>query len=514
MIAASARDAGAGGSRTLVTCCVMLATIMQALDTSIANVALPHMQGSLQATQDQIAWVLTSYIVAAAVATPLTGWLAERLGRKRLFLVAVVGFTFASLLCGVAETLAQMVFYRLLQGVFGAALIPLSQATLLDVYPRERHGAAMAIWGAGIVVAPILGPTLGGWLTETYSWRWVFFINLPVGVLTVAGIGLFVAETATDRKRPFDFFGFAMLSLFIGALQMLLDRGETNDWFGATETWIELGLAITGIWVFLVHSATAEHPFVSLALFKDRNFIAGSVLMFLIGILLYGTLALLPTMLQQLMDYPVVTTGLVLGPRGLGTLVAMGVVGRLTGRVDARLILAVGFSVTAYSLWRMTGYSLGMDMWPVITITVMQGFGLGLVWVPLSAASFFTLPAHLRTEGSAFSSLVRNIGGSIGIAVGENVLVRNIQINHASIAAFANPYNPMMQLPSVHRMWNMDTTAGLAAFNAEITRQAAMIAYIDVFKLLMILTIALIPLLLLLRDTRGGDKRGPAPALD
>jgi len=513
MIAASAR-ASAGGSRALVTICVMLATIMQALDTSIANVALPHMQGSLQATQDQIAWVLTSYIVAAAIATPLTGWLAGRFGRKRLFVVSVIGFTVASLFCGLAETLAQMVFYRLMQGLFGAALIPLSQATLLDVYPRERHGAAMAIWGSGIVVAPILGPTLGGYLTDAYTWRWVFFINLPVGILTVVGIALFVAETKLDRARPFDFFGFAMLSLFIGALQMMLDRGETNDWFGSTETWVELGLAITGIWVFLVHAATAEHPFVSLALFKDRNFVAGSVLMFLIGILLYGTLALLPPLLQQLMDYPVVTTGLVLGPRGFGTLVAMAVVGRLTGKIDARLLLGVGFAVTAYSLWRMTAYSLDMDMWPVVTITILQGFGLGMVWVPLSTASFYTLPVHLRTEGSAFSSLVRNIGGSIGIAVGETVLVRNIQINHASIAEHVNPYNPMMQIPSVHHAWNMNTLSGLSALNAEVTRQAAMIAYLDVFKLLMLLTIALIPLLLMLRDTRGAAQSGPAPALD
>jgi MFS transporter, DHA2 family, multidrug resistance protein len=513
MIAASAR-APAGGNRAFVTICVMLATIMQALDTSIANVALPHMQGSLQATQDQIAWVLTSYIVAAAIATPLTGWLAGRFGRKRLFVACVIGFTFASLLCGIAETLAQMVSYRLLQGMFGAALIPLSQATLLDIYPRERHGSAMAIWGAGIVVAPILGPTLGGWLTDTYTWRWVFYINLPIGILTVAGIAIFVRDTVLDRERPFDFFGFATLSLAIGALQMMLDRGETNDWFGATETWVELGLSIAGIWVFLVHAATAEHPFVSLALFRDRNFVAGSVLMFLIGILLYGTLALLPPLLQDLMNYPVVTTGLVLGPRGIGTLVAMGVVGRLTGKIDARLILGVGFSVTAYSLWRMTGYSLDMDMWPVITITVLQGFGLGLVWVPLSAASFFTLPVQYRTEGSAFSSLVRNIGGSIGIAIGENVLVRNIQINHSTIAQDANPFNPMMQIPSVHRAWNMTTTPGLEALNGEVTRQASMIAYLDVFKLLMLITLALIPLLLLLRDTRGRGGGGPAPAID
>jgi MFS transporter, DHA2 family, multidrug resistance protein len=512
MIAAAAPDKAA--HRGLVTICVMLATIMQALDTSIANVALPHMQGSLSATQDQTAWVLTSYIVAAAIATPLTGWLAGRYGRKRLFIVAIIGFTCASLLCGVAQSLAQIVIYRLLQGVFGAALIPISQAILLDVYPRERHGTAMAIWGAGIVVAPILGPTLGGWLTDTYSWRWVFLINLPVGALTVAGVTWFVAETPLDRARPFDFFGFAMLSLGIGALQMLLDRGETNDWFGSTETWIELGLTIAGVWVFIVHAATADHPFVSLALFKDRNFVAGSALMFLIGILLYGTLALLPPLLQDLMNYPVMTTGLVLAPRGMGTLVAMAVVGRLTGRIDARLILVVGFAITAYSLWHMTGFSLDMDMWPIISITVLQGFGLGLVWVPLSTASFATLPAPLRTEGSAFNSLVRNIGGSIGIAVGENVLVRSIQANHAWIAEHASPFNPMLKLPNVSHAWNLHNLSGLAALNAEITRQAKMIAYLDVFVLLMVLTIAMIPLLLVLRDTRGGPREGAPAALD
>jgi DHA2 family multidrug resistance protein len=423
-----------------------------------------------------------------------------------------VGFTIASLLCGIAENLTQIVTYRLLQGVFGAALIPISQAILLDIYPRERHGTAMAIWGAGIVVAPILGPTLGGWLTDNYTWRWVFFINLPVGVLTVAGVLAFVSETKIERDRPFDFFGFAMLSLGIGALQMMLDRGETNDWFGARETWIELGLCITGFWVFIVHAATAEHPFISLALFRDRNFISGSVLMFLIGMLLYGTLALLPPLLQDLMNYPVVTTGNVLAPRGIGTLVAMAVVGRLSGKMDSRLILLMGFGVTSYSLWRMTDYSLQMDVWPVVSITVMQGFGLGLVWVPLSTVSFATLPAQYRTEGSAFSSLARNIGGSIGIAVGENELVSNIQVNHAWLAEHATPFNHMLTTPQVQHAWNLHSTAGLAALNGEITRQAAMIGYIDDFKLLMVLTIILIPMLFLIKDTRGAAKA--AAALD
>jgi MFS transporter, DHA2 family, multidrug resistance protein len=498
--------------RGLITISIMLATIMQALDTSIANVALPHMQGSLSASQDQISWVLTSYIVAAAVATPLTGWLAGRIGRKRLFLASIVGFTVASLFCGVAQNLTQIVLYRLMQGVFGAALIPLSQAILLDINPRERHASAMAVWGAGIMVAPILGPTLGGWLTDAYNWRWVFLINLPIGALAFAGVSMFVAETQINRDRPFDLFGFALLSLGIGALQLMLDRGQQNDWWGSTETWIELVLCICGFWVFVVHSATAEHPFVSLAMFKDWNFLVGCILMFLVGALLYGTIALFPPLMQDLLGYPVVTTGNVLAPRGIGTLVAMAVVGRISGRFDARLILLVGFSLTAYSLWEMTHYSLEMDIWTVVWATVLQGFGLGLVWVPLSVVSFATLPVHLRTEASAFSSLVRNVGGSLGISIGENVLVTNFQTNHAWIAEHASPYNPMLLLPNIQRSWNLHTLNGLATLNAEITRQAEMIAYIDVFKLLMVLTVAIIPLLLLLRDNRS-PKPGPA-ALD
>ena len=499
--------------RGLITISIMLATIMQALDTSIANVALPHMQGSLSATQDQVAWVLTSYIVAAAVATPLTGWLAGRFGRKRLFLASIAGFTVASLLCGVAQNLTEIVLYRLLQGVFGAALIPLSQAILLDINPRERHASAMAVWGAGIMVAPILGPTLGGWLTDAYNWRWVFLINLPVGVLAFAGVWTFVAETPLNRDRPFDMFGFALLSLGIGALQLMLDRGQQNDWWGSTETWIELILCICGFWVFVVHSATAEHPFVSLAMFKDWNFFAGCILMFLIGALLYGTIALFPPLMEDLLGYPVVTTGNVLAPRGIGTLVAMAVVGRIGGRIDARLILLLGFSLTTYSLWEMTHYSLEMGIWTVVWATIIQGFGLGLVWVPLSVVSFATLPVNLRTEASAFSSLVRNIGGSLGISIGENVLVTNFQTNHSWIAEHANPYNPMLQLPNIAKSWNLHTLNGLATLNAEITRQAEMIAYIDVFKLLMVLTIGIIPLVLLLRVRRTAAS-GPPAALD
>src|SRR5882672_7051953 len=321
--------------RTLITLSVMLATIMQALDTTIANVALPHMQGTMGATQEQISWVLTSYIVAAAIFLPLTGFLTSRFGRKRVFMWSVVGFTVASMLCGTAQSLTQIVLYRLAQGVFGACLVPLSQAVLLDTYPREQHGSAMALWGVGVMVGPILGPSLGGWLTEYYNWRWVFYINLPFGVLAWLGLAAFVKETPTDRTRRFDVLGFGLLSLAIGALQMMLDRGQSLDWFTSREVVLEALLAGLALYLFVVHTATATvRSFLNRELLKDGNCMIGTVLMFVIGMPLYGTMTLLPLMLQNLMNYPVVTTGLVTAPRGVGTMVAMILVARLVGRVD------------------------------------------------------------------------------------------------------------------------------------------------------------------------------------
>ncbi|MGH7088071.1 MAG: DHA2 family efflux MFS transporter permease subunit, partial [Stellaceae bacterium] len=330
-------------NRGLITVAVMLATIMQVLDTTIANMALPYMMGSLSASQDQVAWVLTSYIVAAAIATPVTGWLAARMGRKRLFLASVVGFTAASILCGTAQSLGAMVIFRILQGLFGAALVPLSQAVLLDINPPERHGRAMAIWGSGIMVAPILGPTLGGWITQNYSWRWVFYINVPVGVLAFLGILAFVRETPRDRRMGFDLFGFAALSLAIGALQMFLDRGEQKDWFGSTEILIEAVVAALSLWVFVVHTATRKHPFLDPAMLKDRNFVASTVLMFAAGGVMYGTLVLLPPLLAML-NYPEVTAGVLMAPRGIATMITMVIVGRIIERIDIRIIVGVGLA--------------------------------------------------------------------------------------------------------------------------------------------------------------------------
>ncbi|MCG2586390.1 DHA2 family efflux MFS transporter permease subunit [Massilia sp. TS11] len=490
--------------RAMVTVAVMLATIMQALDTTIANVALPHMQGSMGATQDQISWVLTSYIVAAAICMPLTSFVAARVGRKRVFLWSVAGFTLASMLCGAAQSLGQIVAFRLLQGVFGASLVPLSQAVLLDTYPRKQHGSAMALWGVGVMVGPILGPGLGGWLTEYYSWRWVFYINLPFGLLAWAGIAAYVSETTPERTRRFDLLGFALLSLAIGSLQMLLDRGASLDWFASPEIVAETVLAGLCAYLFVAHIFTHPQPFIAPGLFKDRNFSVGLVFIFLIGVILLATMALLPPFMQQLLGYPVIDIGLLLAPRGVGTMAAMLLAGRLAGRVDARLPVGAGLLLTAFSLWLMTRFTAEVGPGALIGSGLLQGLGLGLIFVPLSTATFSTLAARYRTEATALYSLARNIGSSIGISVVISYLSHQLQANHAALGAFLTPFRLAVQSASAHGAIQLDSTAGLALLNAQLTRQAALLAYLQDFRLMMWISLAALPLVLLLRQ--------PAPA--
>jgi DHA2 family multidrug resistance protein len=500
-------------NRVAITISIMLATFMQGVDTTITNVALPHMQGSLSASQDQIAWVVTSYIVAAAIMTPLTGWLAGRFGIKYVFLISVIGFTMASALCGAATNLTQLVIYRLLQGICGAALVPLSQAVLFQINPPERHAQAMAVWGMGVILGPILGPALGGYLTDYYNWRWVFYINLPFGVLAAVGIGIFIHETRHGHREPFDFFGFAALSIAIGALQMLLDRGELKDWFGSTEIWIETAIAALGFYLFIVHTATASvRSFLNRELLRDPNCVCGTLLMFLIGIPLYGTMTLLPLMLENLMNYPVMTTGLVTAPRGVGTMAAMFLVARLVGRIDTRLIILSGILVTAAALWQMTGFSLQMGMGPIITTGLLQGFGLGFVFTPLSIVTFSTLPRHIMTQGTAIFSLMRNIGGSIGISIVVALLAENTQVVHSRLMENLRPDNPLTQAPFMAAPFSLSLPHGIAALNAEVTRQAQMVAYIDDYKLMMIIVLLAAPLLLLLRKPETAPKGAPAAA--
>ncbi len=505
-------EAGPRINRTAITASIMLATFMQGVDTTIANVALPHMQGSFSCSQDQIAWVVTSYIVAAAIMTPLTGWLASRFGIKYVFLISVIGFTIASALCGAATSLTQLVIYRLLQGICGAALVPLSQSVLLHVNPPEQHAKAMAVWGMGVILGPILGPALGGWLTDDYSWRWVFYINVPVGILAAAGIMVFIHETRHGHREAFDWFGFATLSIAIGALQMMLDRGELKDWFGSTEIWIEAIVAALCLYLFIVHTATAgERSFLNRALLRDSNCLAGIVLMFLIGIPLYGSMTLLPTMMQALMNYPVMTAGFVTAPRGIGTMLAMFIVARLVGKLDIRLIIFSGLIMTAVSLWQMTGFSLQMGMGPFITTGLLQGFGLGFVFTPLSVVTFSTLPRNVITQGTAIFSLMRNVGGSVGISIVEALLVQNTQVVHARLAEHVRPDNPLAQ--TLGSPFSLTNIHGVAALNAEVTRQAQMIAYIDDFHLMVIIILIAAPFLMLLRTPRRPAAK-PAVALE
>ena len=497
------RDGAPEVNRGAITFSIMLATIMQGVDNTIANVALPHIQGSLSAAQDQIAWVLTSYIVAAAIMMPLTGWLAGRFGIKYVFFVSVIGFTIASALCGSATSLSQLVIYRLLQGVCGAALVPLSQSTLLQINPVERHGQAMAVWGVGVMVGPIAGPALGGWLTYNYDWRWVFYINVPIGIVSALGIMIFIQERRHAHREIFDFFGFATLSIGIGALQLLLDRGQLKDWFNSTEIWTDAIVSGVAFYLFIVHTMTAtDRSFLNRALLKSPNFVAGTVLMFFIGGILSGTLALLPTMLQALLNYPVVTTGLVTTPRGFGTMIAMFLVGRLIGRVDTRLIILAGLALTVVSLWQMTEFSLYMGVGPILVSGLLQGFGLGCTFVPLNTIALSTLPRHMMTQGTAIRSLMRNLGGSVGISILEALLAQNTQIVHSRLVEGLRPDNPLAHAPYLPAPFSLSTPLGVAALNAEVTRQAAMVAYIDDFALMMLIVLASVPFLLLVRRPR------------
>jgi DHA2 family multidrug resistance protein len=500
--AAAISGRGEAANRGLITLSIMLATVMSSLDTTIANVALPHIQGSVSASQDQITWVLTSYIVAAAIMTPLTGWLAGKIGRKLVFMVSVGGFTLASALCGLANSLVEIVLFRLLQGLFGAALIPLSQAVLLDINPPEKHGQAMAVWGAGAILGPILGPALGGWLTDNLTWRWVFFINLPIGIMAFTGIFLFIREHKQAGQRPFDFFGFATLAVAIGAFQLFLDRGQTQDWFSSMEVLIEFVVALLALFLFIVQTATARQPFVDAMLFKDGNFVTATIFGFFIGILLFSSLALLPPFMENLLGYSVVTTGLVSMPRGLGSFVAMFAVGQLVGRMDVRLILLTGLMMTAISAWEMAHFTLVMNETPIIFSGVFSGLGTGLIFVPLSTLAFATIPVEKRTEAAGLFTLARNIGSSAGISIMTALLSRNTDIVHSGLVQHIRPDNPMAHPPYVSSAMNFASQKGLALFDALATQQAAMVAYIDDFRLMLWITLLAIPMLLLMRPPR------------
>lgn len=490
--------------RGFITVCVMLATIMQALDTTIANVALPYMQGSLSVTFDQVAWVLTSYIVAAAIMTAPVGWLAVRFGRKNVFIICTVGFTAASLLCGVAQGITDMVLYRMLQGIFGAGLVPLSQAVMMDIFPPEKRGQAMAIWGMGVMLGPIMGPTLGGYLTEYYSWRWVFLINLPFGIATVAGLMAFMPDTK-PREMRFDWFGFVMLSLFIGALQLMLDRGETLGWFESGEIIAEAVVAGGAAYLFLAHTLTAEKPFVPPAIFRDWNFTLGVVFMFIVGVLILATVALLTPFLQSVMGYPVLSAGFLLGTRGVGTMVSMMIVGRLLQYIDARILIALGIVFSVISLWVMSGISPDISQFTIIWTSVLQGVGMGLIFVPLNTVAFATLPVQYRTEGASMWTLIRNMGSSMGVSIVIAQLTSGTTLMHARLSEYLTPFSLGFQLMPKGVM-DPATDQGRAMLDGLVTGQALTISYQNDFLLMTYMSLLCLPLVLLFRKDTTSAK--------
>jgi MFS transporter, DHA2 family, multidrug resistance protein len=500
--------------RGLITVCAMAATLMQALDSTIANVALPYMQGSLSASYDEITWVLTSYITAAAIMTAPVGWLSSRFGQKRLFITSLVGFTVASMLCGVATSLTEMVLFRLIQGVFGAALVPLSQATMLNIYPVERRGSAMAIWGMGVMVGPILGPTLGGYLTELYNWRYVFFVNLPFGILATLGLVVFMPNEDAQPGR-FDWFGFGVLAIGIGAFQLMLDRGQTKDWFSSTEILTEAVLGAFGIYLFVVHLITGERPFVPPRIFRDRNFAASLLVMFLLGMVLLASSALLAPWLQVLGGYPVETAGLLMAPRGVGTMVAMMIAGRLTNHVDPRKLMGLGVVLLASTLWLMTGWTPEVAKFEIIWNSVAQGFGLGFVFIPLNVVAFATLDPVLRTQGTSLLSLLRNIGSAIGISVTQALLTQNTQVMHSVLSVFSSPLHRALQTsPQVAQALSPTTPYGAAVLDGMINNQAQIIAYKDDFWLMMLMSLPLLGLLFLMRRPKPGGGAVGHAAMD
>jgi DHA2 family multidrug resistance protein len=509
---AAAPVAVPGLRRNMVTICAMTATIMQALDTTIANVALPYMQGTLSASQDQINWVLTSYIVAAAIMTAPVGWIANRFGRKRVFILCSGGFTIASVLCGLAQDINQMVLFRLLQGVFGAALVPLSQAVMLDSYALHERAKAMSIWGMGVMMGPIMGPSLGAWLTETYSWHWVFFVNLPFGIFTVLGLLVFMDETRKDRGLRFDWFGFAALAVGIGALQIALDRGEQLGWMESNEIIAEFIISIVGFYYFFAHSFTTSQPFIQFAIFKDKNFVGGCVFMAVMGLVLFSTMALSSPYLQNVIGYPIITAGLLLATRGCGTFVAMMLVGRMMRYIEARTLIISGLSITCLSLFYMTQWTDQTGVTEIVTISVAQGFGFGLVFVPLSTVAFLTLPNHLRTDGTAMLTLMRNVASSIGISLVIAQLTEGSRRVYAVLSQHVNPFNHAMQMPDVRGMIDMTTDKGRAMMDVMVSLQAQIIAFSHDYQMVMMFTLCAIPLAIMIGSTKAAlRKQSVAP---
>ena len=496
--------------RRLIVFGTLTATMMQAIDTTIANIALPHMQGGLSASLEQVGWILTSYLVATAIAIMPTAYLANRFGVKRVFLISIVCFTIASMLCGIATNLTEMVTFRFFQGVFGAALIPLAQTTLLDSHAPEDQGSAMAVWGIGVIIGPIIGPVLGGLLTEHYNWRWVFYINLPIGIASFFALSAAMPESRARRVEPMDFLGFIFLSLAIGGLQLMLDRGQSKGWFESTEIIVECAVAVTAFYLFVVHTLTAEKPLISPGLFRDRNLLGGLVLITVIGVVLFSTYAILPPFLQNLKGYPVVTAGLVLAPRGIGTMLAMKISAQILRHHDPRPTIWAGMLLLALSLYWMSTFSLDTTPSGFVWSGFIQGMGLGFIFVPLSTLTFMTLPHKYRNDGTALYALLRSIGSSVGIALAFAYQDYGTKMARSVLVENINPYNPAM-LDYLNANTGLLGMGSLMQIETELQRQAAVIGMLGDFHYLFIGVFLVMPLLFLLKPGYGSriDKTPP-----
>ena len=491
--------AGMRRHRILTTVAVMSATVMQVLDTTIVNVALPQMQGQLGATPEQISWVLTSYLVSSGIFMLLTGYFSDRLGQRRYLTISIVGFTISSLLCGIATSLDQIVVFRLLQGVFGAALVPLAQSIMVQTFPVEERGRAMAIWGVGVMVGPILGPTLGGWLTEAISWRWTFFINLPVGIFSALMTWRVVADSEI-RERKMDWWGLLYLAAGLGGLQFVLDRGGQEDWFDAGEIRVMAALSVMGFVSYIWHCMDKSiHPIFNPAIFRDRNFFMASLLLAVFGMGLFGTLMLQPIMLSTLMDYPELTIGLLLAPRGIASMFSMMLVGRIINHTDPRLLIAIGVVIFSVGTHFTTQYTLQIDMFWIVFPLLIQGIGLGLVFVPLSTVAFSTLEPRYAAEAAGMYSVLRTIGSAIGISIVASIMTNHSQVAWNHLGGFINPNNPALTdyLAQGHLSLRAVQTPFILA--RELGRQSRMIGMLDAYTLVTWSFTAMLPLVLLLK---------------
>tara|TARA_E500000331_G_scaffold358453_1_gene425362 strand:- start:1623 stop:3074 length:1452 start_codon:yes stop_codon:yes gene_type:complete len=480
---------------------------MQVLDSTVVAVALNHMQGSLSAAQDQMAWVLTSYLIAVAVATPFWGAMTEKFSRKALFNFCIALFTMTSLLCGQADSLTELVIFRVVQGVFGAALIPLSQAALMDIYESKDYGIAMAWWGVGLMFGPVLGPTVGGYVTEWYTWRWGFFINVPLGLVSFLAVWAFVPRTTARKRRNFNYMGYVVLAIGLGCLQFVLDRGQRYEWLDSHLIASLLCLAGASFWLFIVNSTTSENPFFDPIILRNTNFVIGLFLRAVFGILLFGPLILIPPYLQKIGGYSIVDAGLLLAPRGLATMVSALLVGKLVRHVDPRAIIIIGAGMAGYSSWEISLLPGNAPAVLIINYILIQGVGTACFFIPLNALAFANIGADQRDQGTAFFALTGNIGRSIGIAILSSYLVYGTQVNKSRLVEHATPMNDLLSHLPHPDLWALDTLIGLARLNSMIVYQAEILAYSMDFQLLAALMFACIPLVMMMRV--GGKDKSP-----